>query len=102
MVEDMTKFNDRISKETGFARKLVKVYKNSAVIKGNIPNKDIVSFAMSKPYYSDSLRASDTGDSFKLDSIVKCKRFVELLDDDFLKSELTNRHYIARAKDLVG
>ncbi|HFG2217203.1 TPA: anti-phage protein KwaB, partial [Vibrio cholerae] len=102
LVEDMTKFNDRISKETGFARKLVKVYKNSAVIKGNIPNKDIVSFAMSKPYYSDSLRASDTGDSFKLDSIVKCKRFVELLDDDFLKSELTNRHYIARAKDLVG
>ncbi|EHI9274976.1 DUF4868 domain-containing protein [Vibrio vulnificus] len=101
LVEDMTKFNDRIAKETSFARKLVKVYKNSVVIKESVPNKDIVQFAMSKSYYSESMKATDAGDSFQLDSIVRCKRFVELLDDDFLKSELTNRNYIARAKDLV-
>ncbi len=100
LVEDMTKFNDRITKETAFARKVVKVYKNSAVIKENVTNDDIVKFAQSKPYYSD-LKAAENNTSFKLDSVQRCKRFLELLDDDFLKSELTNRDYIARTKDLI-
>ncbi|MGR5064681.1 anti-phage protein KwaB [Photobacterium sp. DNB22_13_2] len=101
LVEDMTKFNDRISKEDSFARKLVKAYKNSAVIKEKISNEKIVNFATNNDYYSQYLKPSESGLSFKLDSIIKCKKFLELLDDDFLKSELTNRNYLARSKDLL-
>ncbi|MCW8345984.1 DUF4868 domain-containing protein [Vibrio sp. ZSDZ65] len=101
IVEDLTKFNERIDKETSFARKLVKAYKNSAVIKDKISNEKIIEFAESQEYYSKHLKANEAGSSFKLDSIVKCKRFLELLNDNFLKSELTEQNYLARSKDLV-
>lgn len=102
LIEDPTKFNERIDVETAFARKVVKAYKNSIVIREKIPNKDIVEFVENREYYSSHLKAADGRLSFKLDSISKCKKFLELLDDDFLKSELTNRHYLARSKDLVN
>ncbi|MEZ9176996.1 DUF4868 domain-containing protein [Vibrio cyclitrophicus] len=103
LVSNMTKFNARIDKETSFARKVVKVYKNSVVIKDKIPNADIVAFTEKKDYYKAlSAAATPTKDSFKLESIVSCKRFLDLLDDDFLKSELTQKDYISRVKDLAG
>lgn len=102
LVDDMTKFNERIDKETSFARKVVKVYKNSVVIKEKISNSNIVNFTEKKEYYKVlSAAATPTKDSFKLDSIIRCKKFLDLLDDDFLKSELTQKDYISRVKDLA-
>ncbi|OEE39968.1 anti-phage protein KwaB [Vibrio anguillarum] len=102
LIDNMSKFNDRIDKETAFARKVVKVYKNSIVIKEKISNTDIVAFTEKKDYYKAlSAAATPTKDSFKLESIVSCKRFLDLLDDDFLKSELTQKDYISRVKDLA-
>lgn len=102
LIDNMTKFNARIDKETSFARKVVKVYKNSVVIKEKIPNADIVAFTEKKDYYKAlSAAATPAKDAFKLESIVSCKRFLDLLDDDFLKSELTKKDYISRVKDLA-
>lgn len=101
LIEDLTKFKGRVDNETSFARKVVKAYKNSAVIKGKIPKDEILKFVQDKPYYSEHLALSAAKDSLKVDTIGKCKKFLELLDDDFLLSELTNRNYIARSKDLL-
>ena len=101
LIEDMKKFNERIEKDTSFARKVVKAFKNSIVIKEKISNEDIIIFSQSKKYYSDFLKPTDDGLSFKLESVAKCNKFLELLDDDFLKSELTHRNYLARSKDLL-
>ncbi|CAH7190958.1 conserved hypothetical protein [Vibrio chagasii] len=102
LVDDLTMFNERIDKETSFARKLVKVYKNSAVLKESIPNADIIEFTKQKPHFrSLSMSVSDNATSFKLDTVARCKQFLELLDDDFLKSELTGADYISKSKDRV-
>ncbi|WP_345853730.1 anti-phage protein KwaB [Shewanella algae] len=99
LIEDMATFTQRMDSETSFAKKFVKVFKNSAVIEQGLPNKDIINFAMSKQYYSDRLRLNEDNNKFNLSSISRCNAFLTLLDDEFLKSELTGQDYIARAKD---
>ncbi|NOJ14028.1 anti-phage protein KwaB [Vibrio splendidus] len=102
LVEDLTMFNDRIKKETSFARKLVKVYRNSAVLNENVPHEKIIEFTKKKPHFKSlSMSVNDNDNGFKLDTVGRCKQFLELLDDDFLRSDLTNADYIARTKDRV-
>ncbi len=102
LVNNLEKFNKRLSNETHFARKFVKVFKNSAVIEQELSNEEIISFAMSKPFYENKLKLTEDGNQFDLNSIQRCSYFLQLLDDEFLKSELTGMNYIARAKDRAG
>ncbi|MFA7824673.1 anti-phage protein KwaB [Aeromonas dhakensis] len=102
LVNNLEKFNKRLSNETHFARKFVKVFKNSAVIEQELSNEEIISFAMSKPFYENKLKLTEDGYQFDLNSIQRCSYFLQLLDDEFLKSELTGMNYIARAKDRAG
>ena len=99
LVEDLGKFEGRLDNETSFARKFVKIIKNSAVIEQNLTNEKIIEFAMNKPFYKERLKLSENEDKFDLNSLERCNHFLRLLDDEFLKSELTGQDYIARAKD---
>lgn len=99
LVEDMDKFIERMNSETSFARKFVKVFTHSAVIEQDLKNEEIIKFAMSKQFYLDKLKLTDDGKQFKLTSDSRCSAFLTLLDDEFLKSELTGQDYIAKAKD---
>lgn len=99
LVEKIDKFQERVNNETLFARKFVKIFKNSAVIEQKLTNDQIISFAMNKPFYKDKLKLTENGNQFDLNSIQRCSAFLRLLDDEFLKSELTGQDYIARAKD---
>jgi hypothetical protein len=99
LVADLKKFNSKVDNETAFARKFVKVFKNSAVIEQDLSNQEIINFAMSKPFYQGKLKLTDNGDKFDLNSQQRCHYFLQLLDDEFLRSELTGLDYIARAKD---
>ncbi|VXA78696.1 MULTISPECIES: anti-phage protein KwaB [Aeromonas] len=102
LVNNLEKFNKRLKNETHFARKFVKVFKNSAVIEQELSNEEIISFAMSKSFYENKLKLTEDGNQFDLNSIQRCSYFLQLLDDEFLKSELTGMNYIARAKDRAG
>lgn len=99
LVENLDKFSLRIKNETAFARKFVKIYKNSAVIEQKLLSEDVIKFAMSKDFYKKGLKLSEDESQFDLNSITRCNNFLTLLDDDFLKSELTQQNYIAKAKD---
>lgn len=99
LVEDLDKFKKRIENETAFARKFVKIYRNSPVIEQNLSNEDVIKFAMSKDFYKSKLKLSEDEKQFDLNSIDRCNNFLTLLDDDFLKSELTQQNYIAKSKD---
>ncbi len=98
LVEDTTVILDHIEKEPTYAKKLISAYKNSIVISQKIPSTDIISFAQKKEYYSKYLKPSKNGKSFVIDGVTQSKRFLELLNDNFLKSELTNTEYLARSK----
>ena len=99
LVKDLNKFNERLENQTSFARKFVKIFKGSAVVEQNLSNEDIIEFVMKKPFYKESLKLTESNDQFDLSSIQYCNTFLKLLDDEFLKSELTGQDYIARAKD---
>ncbi|EKO3474970.1 DUF4868 domain-containing protein [Vibrio fluvialis] len=98
LVEDTTVILDRIEKEPTYAKKLISAYKNSMVISQKIPSTDMIAFAQKKEYYSKYLKPNKNGKSFVIDGVTKSKRFLELLNDNFLISELTNTEYLARSK----
>lgn len=101
LVDDPTMILDRINKEPSYAKKLVTAYKNSVVLQLKIPNKDMIAYAQSQDYYKDHLKPNPSGDSFIINKVTQSKRFIELLNDNFLKSELTDEHYLARSKKHV-
>ncbi|OLQ85861.1 hypothetical protein BIY22_13320 [Vibrio panuliri] len=92
-------FIEKISEETAFARKVIKVCRHSAVLEKNITTADLIRFIEDKPVYSDVLRLNEDNTKFDLNSINRCKKFLQLLDDDFLVSPLTDSSYIAKVKD---
>lgn len=101
LVDDLETFAGKVAEETGFARKFVKVFNESAVIEAGVSNEQLIEYAKSKDYYTGALAYNESGDRFKLDNSKKCRAFLELLDDDLLTSSLTGRDYIARNKDRI-
>ncbi|RZQ03712.1 DUF4868 domain-containing protein [Vibrio vulnificus] len=99
IVKDLTKFKVQMNNDTSFARKLVKVCKGSVVIEKEIANDTIIQFAMSKVYYKEKLKLTEDESQFDLGSINRCRHFLTLLDDEFVKSELTQQEYISKTKD---
>lgn len=80
-----------------FARKLTRIYKDSKVL-GNVPNKVIIEFTKKHSYFEKNpLKSSN--DKFVLDTKKSKETFVKLMNDDFLKSELTNYEYESLAKN---
>lgn len=98
LVEDTAIILDRIEKEPTYAKKLINAYKNSIVISQNVPSTAMIKFAQKKDYYKNHLKPSSDGKSFVIDKVTNSKRFLELLNDNFLKSELTDTEYLARSK----
>ena len=82
-----------------FARKLTKIARNSPVIKLNISNEQIISFAKSHPLTKSKMRFTEDGLQFTLDTRVSKNLFIKILNDDLLTSELTKLYYDSLAKD---
>ena len=92
------------SKTNSFARKLVKTVKESKVVKaindGKITNDDVFRFIDSIPELKAELK--EVGKNSKYISVnnkAQANAFLDLLNDDFLVSELTQEKYIAIDKD---
>ncbi len=92
-------FREKIVEDTSFARKVVKVARHSAVLESSISTADLIAFVKQKEHYADVFRFNEDETKFDFGSINRCRKFLELLDDDLLTSPLTNKDYIARAKD---
>ncbi|HHX8460642.1 TPA: anti-phage protein KwaB [Vibrio diabolicus] len=95
-------FLEKAQEDTSFARKVVKVCRHSAVLEQHIDTQTLIDFVTKEDDYFSVLKLTENGDKFDLNSINRCRKFLELLDDDFLRSPLTKKSYIARAKDRVN
>tara|TARA_R110002110_G_scaffold147129_2_gene337342 strand:- start:41096 stop:42064 length:969 start_codon:yes stop_codon:yes gene_type:complete len=84
-----------------YARRFVKVAKNSPVLKNEIPNDRIIDFCRNFPTLSGRIRFNDQEDRISLDTNVSKDLFIKVLMDDFLTSELTELHYMSLSKDSV-
>ena len=96
ILENVEVLEDELDNVT-FARKLTRVYKDSKVL-GIVPNNIIIEFTKKHSYFhKNPIKAS--GEKFILDTKKSKETFIKLLNDDFLKSELTNYEYEALAKN---
>lgn len=82
-----------------YARKFIKIAKNSPVIKANIPNQNIINFCRTYTSIAGKIEFNTEGTKIILDTKASKDCFISLLMDNFLTSELTQFHYESVAKD---
>lgn len=100
LLEDIQVLKDS-AEDVSFARKLSKVKKTSPIFANNIPKEIIVAFTKTNPGLKGAFKYSEDGQTIRLDTKKSKEAFIKLLNDAFLRSELTKEYYEARAKDSI-
>ena len=77
------------------AKKLIHAVTMGKVFLKNISNAVIIAFAKKK---GAKLNMSYQGNQFDLANKAEARRFIKLIDDDYLTSELTKEDYDANQK----
>ncbi len=88
-----------LNKTISRSRKFIKMINSSKVIKNNISNENIINFIQNNQKLKSKLKISEKEKKIELQSDKSCEFFIKLLDDDFLKSTLTNEEYDAIDKN---
>lgn len=101
IIENEDKLFEYLENKTSRARKFIKVMASSKVIQKNIPNNKLISFVTNHSKLKNNIKTNDDKNKFVLNTNKSCDYFLKLLDDDFLKSELTQEEYEAIAKNNV-
>jgi len=84
--------------DLSFQRKLVKT-RNSPVL--DIPFAQVSAFVSGHPKLKNIIKANQGNTAFELASANSKKIFLDLLNDNFLHSGLTNAEYTAKSKDKI-
>lgn len=98
ILEDIEVLKDSIT-ETSFARKLSKVKRTSPIFKLGITKETIVEFTKTTAELAGKFKYSADGLTIRLDTKKSKDAFLKLMNDAFLRSELTKQYYEASAKD---
>jgi hypothetical protein len=98
ILEDIDVLTDAVA-ETSFARKLSKVKRTSPIFKLGITKETIVEFTKTTAELSGKFKYSADGLTIRLDTKKSKDAFLKLMNDAFLRSELTQQYYEASAKD---
>lgn len=100
ILEDVNVLKDSLENIT-FARKLTKLSQNSPVL-GSIPISSIVHFTKTNPALSGKLKYNKDESKIVLDTKLSQNLFIKLMNDDYLRSELTQMYYESLAKDKIS
>lgn len=98
ILEDIEVLTDAVA-ETSFARKLSKVKQSSPIFKLGITKETIIEFTKTTSALSGKFKYSEDGLTIRLDTKKSKDAFLKLMNDAFLRSELTQQYYEASAKD---
>ncbi len=101
LLEDIQVLRDS-AEEIAFARKLAKIKKGSPIFSNNIPKEVIVEFTKTNPGLKGAFKYSEDGQTIRLDTKKSKELFIKLLNDVFLRSDLTKEYYETRAKDKIA
>lgn len=100
LLEDIQVLKDDVENMT-FARKLTKIMGESLVL-GNVPKTTIIEFTKTNTVLKGKFKYSADGEKIILDTKKSKELFLKLLNDDFLRSELTDAYYASLAKDKLS
>ena len=100
LLSDVSKLQ-QFTQKTSFSKKLVGVIKSSKVIKENISKDRILRFIKNDDDLRQHLTISEKdGERYiNITSVESAKRFLDLLNDEYVYSSLTEQKYQAIAKD---
>ncbi|MCB9341276.1 MAG: DUF4868 domain-containing protein [Lewinellaceae bacterium] len=99
LIEDITPLNE-LASDLRFARKLMKVKSDSAVLQLSIDK--VKGFILNHPKLKRRIRFNAVSSKIELDTHVSKELFLKLLDDDFLKSDLTDFLYESDIKNKMS
>lgn len=100
IIEDIQVLRDS-AEDIAFARKLSRVKKSSPIFKLNISEETIIEFTKTTHDLSGRFKYSEDGNEIRLDTKKSKDAFITLMNDAFLRSELTKQFYEAKAKDNI-
>lgn len=102
LIENIAELSKRVSTigDVTFAKKIIRALSHSPVL-GTVNNDKIIQFVRTHHTLGKKIKINLAGTQFVLDTKISQNFFVKLLNDDFLKSELTNFEYDADSKDIV-
>ena len=92
-------FNNRVALSS-CNRQVIRAISHSRVL-DTVGNDQIIQFIKQHNGLSRKIKINDAETKIILDTKVSQNFFMKLLNDDYLKSELTNFEYDADSKDLV-
>jgi len=98
LLEDVTILNS-LSNDLKYAKKIVKIKHNTPVLA--LPVSTVISFIQRHPILKKRIRLNSDNSKISLDTKVSQELFLKLLNDDFLKSELTTLLYDSQNKDNI-
>ena len=98
LVSSIDKLSSLIDTKFTIAKKVAKICENSKVF--SLDKDKIMAYLDKSPVFKDKFK-KDADGKLIIDSERKIKLFLKLLNDDILKSELTELEYDVKAKDLV-
>lgn len=102
IVKDAVALEERITVhgDLTFARKVIRAISHSRVL-DTVANDQIIQFIKQHQNLSKKIKIDAADTQIILDTKVSQNFFMKLLNDDYLKSELTKFEYDADSKDLV-
>lgn len=98
VIDDIEVLRDGLE-ELSFARKLSKVLKSSPIFRLKITKETIIAFTKETPELVGKFKYTENGDKIQLATKRSKNAFIKLMNDSFLRSELTKKWYEATAKD---
>lgn len=100
LLDGVEKIKEWIETDISFARKLVRVQHSSPVL-GRVEADKVISFIRGRTEFSSKIKIVQTedGEKISIKSKASAALLLKILNDDFLKSELTDLNYESKAKD---
>lgn len=98
---NLDKIRDMVKDDVGLAKKVIKIVSESPVLYKGVPNEKIIAFAKKKESKFGKLTYSQDQSQFDIQSKKELVRFLSILNNDLLWSELTEDDYFSTAKDLL-
>lgn len=99
ILENIEVLQERVP-DTTFARKLSKISSTSPVF--TLPKEHIMHFVQNHNILGNEFRFNEDKSKIVLDTKKSQNFFIQLMNDNFLHSQLTNYDYLTPAKDRLG
>jgi hypothetical protein len=98
IIEDVDGLRE-LAQELKFAKRIMRIRHHSPVLQ--VPFPTIANFIRNHPKLKRRLKLNDAGTQFKLDTRTSKELLIKLLNDDYLKSELTELLYDSQTKNAL-